>query len=175
MSHEGLRKAARKRLQRRIVARIDDFPRQHAALESAMAAFGDGFDLARFKRAFETSDDIDAYNDVQAVERAAGRVQGYVGDMAMDGVRLAGLPSDPAGGEGFRATHAFEALRDAKLIDAGLCRRLARAQRGRSQIEHEYPGLRAGRVHDAATLIRETSLEFFTRFRPWVEPHLDEG
>jgi hypothetical protein len=31
----------------------------------------------------------------------------------MDGVRLAGLPSDPTGGEGFRAVHAFEALRDA--------------------------------------------------------------
>ena len=124
MTDGELRKAARKRLERRIVARIDDFPRQHAALESAMAAFGDEFDLARFKRAFETSDDIAAYNDVQAVERAAGRVQGYVADMAMDGVRLAGLPSDPAGGEGFRAVHAFEALRDAKLIDAGFCRQL---------------------------------------------------
>lgn len=88
------------------------------------------------------------------------------------GVRLVGLPSDPAGGEGFRATHAFDALRDAKLIDAGLCRRLARAQKGRSQIEHEYPGLRAGRVHDAAILVCETSLEFFTRFRAWIEPHL---
>jgi hypothetical protein len=175
MTDERLRKAARKRLERRIVARIDDFPRQHAALESAMAAFGDEFDLARFKRAFETSEDIEAYNDVQAVERAIGRVQGYVAEMAMDGVRLVGLPSDPAGGEGFRATHAFEALRDAKLIDAGLCRRLARAQKGRSQIEHEYPGLRAGRVHDAAILIRETSLEFFTRFRAWIEPHLTAG
>jgi hypothetical protein len=140
-----------------------------------MAAFGDGFDLARFKRAFETSEDIEAYNDVQAVERAIGRVQGYVAEMAVDGVRLVGLPSDPAGGEGFRATHAFEALRDAKLIDAGLCRRLARAQKGRSQIEHEYPGLRPGRVHDAAILIRETSLEFFTRFRTWIEPELGEG
>jgi len=139
-----------------------------------MAAFGDEFELAQFRRAFETSDDINAYNDVQAVERAAARVQGYVGDMAMDGVRLAGPPSDPAGGEGFRATHAFETLRDAKVIDAGLCRRLARAQKGRSQIEHEYPGLRAGRVHDTAILIRETSLEFFTRFRTWVEPHLGE-
>jgi len=172
MTDERLRKAARKRLERRIVARIDDFPRQHAALESAMAAFGDEFDLARFKRAFETSEDIEAYNDVQAVERAIGRVQGYVAELAMDGVRLVGLPSTPSGGEGFRATHAFEAMRDAKLIDAALDRRLARAQKGRSQIEHEYPGLRAGRVHEAAIVIRETSLEFFARFRAWIEPHL---
>lgn len=85
MTDERLRKATRKRLERRIVARIDDFPRQHAALESAMAAFGDDFDLVRFKRAFETSEDIEAYNDVQAVERAIGRVQGYVAEMAMDG------------------------------------------------------------------------------------------
>jgi hypothetical protein len=173
MTERDLRKAARKRLVRRIVARIEDFPRQHAALEFAMAAFGDEFDRASFKRAFETADDMEAYNDVQSVERAAGRVQGYVADMAMDGVRLAGLPSDPTGGDGFRAAHAFKALRDANVIDAALCRRLVQAQSHRSQIEHEYPGLLAGKLHDAAILIRETSREFFAGYRTWIEPFLD--
>lgn len=173
MTEKELRKATRKRLVRRVVARVEDFPRQYAALESAMSAFGDEFDRASFKRAFETVDDMNAYNDVQSVERAAGRVQGYVADLAMDAVRLAELPSDPTGGEGFRAAHAFKALRDANVIDAGLCRRLVKAQGHRSQIEHEYPGLLAGKLHDAAILIRESSREFFARYRTWIEPHLD--
>lgn len=138
-----------------------------------MAEFGGEFDLQRFKRAFETTDDVAAYNRVQAVERATGRVQGYVADMAMDGVRLAGLPSDPTGGEGFRAAHAFEALCEAGVIDARLRRRLVTAQRNRSQIEHEYPGLGAGSVHRAAILVREASREFFGLFRAWIEPYLD--
>lgn len=173
MTEKELRKATRKRLVRRIVARVEDFPRQHAALESAMAAFGDDFDRAGFKRAFETTDDMSAYNDVQSVERAAGRVQGYVAEMAIDAVRLTGLPSDPTGGEGFRAAHAFKAFRDANVVDAGLCRQLVKAQNQRSQIEHEYPGMLAGKLHDAAILIRETSREFFARYLAWIEPHLD--
>lgn len=173
MTPGELRKVARRRLARRIDARMEDFPRQHRALKSAMASFGETFDLQSFKRAFETTEDMEAYNRVQTIERGVGRVQGYVADMAIDGVRLAGLPSDPAGGESFRAAHAFKALRDAKVIDAGLCARLVDAQRDRSQIEHEYPGLRAGNVHRAAILVRDSSRQLFALFRPWIEPHLD--
>jgi len=60
MTERELRKAESRRLMRRISAHIDDFPRQNAALESAMGAFGQDFDFAQFKRAFETADDIEA-------------------------------------------------------------------------------------------------------------------
>jgi hypothetical protein len=173
MTPGELRKVARRRLARRIDARIEDFPRQHMALESAMASFGETFDQQSFKRAFETTEDMEAYHRVQAIERGVGRVQGYVADMAMDGVRLVGLPSDPTGGEGFRAAHAFEALRDAMVIEVALCRRLIDAQKDRSQIEHEYPGLRAGNVHKAAILVCDSSHQFFAVFRRWIEPYLD--
>lgn len=116
---------------------------------------------------------MEAYNRAQAVERAVGRVQGYVADMAMDGVRLAGLPSDPEGGEGFRAKHAFESLRRAKVIDGHLCRRLVRCQDARGEIEHEYVGLRAGRVHEVAVLAHRASREFFGPYCAWIEPFLD--
>ncbi len=56
-----------------------------------MAAFGGDFDLRQFKQAFNTIDDIDAYNRVQAVERALGRVQNFVADLALAGVKLAQL------------------------------------------------------------------------------------
>ncbi len=45
-----------------------------------MAAFGDDFDLVRFKRAVNTSEDMEAYNRVQAVERALARVQNFVAE-----------------------------------------------------------------------------------------------
>jgi len=173
MSGRELRRVERKRLVRRIVAHIDEFPRQHHALEHAMGAFGAEFDLGRLKDAFDTTDDMDAYNHVQAVERAVGRVQGFVGDMAQDGARLAGLPSSPPGGEGFRAKNAFEALRKAKVIDGRLCRRLVRCQDARTEIEHEYVQLRAGKLHEAALLVRDSSREFFDLFRAWIEPYLD--
>ncbi len=173
MTGTALRKAERKRLMREIVSHVDDFPRQYGALESAMSAFGDDFDLAQFKEAFNTADDMEAYNQVQALERAVGRVQGFVGDLAQAGVRLAGLPSNPAGGEGFRAQQAFESLREANVIGGELCRRLVRAQKARSTIEHEYVRLRAGKVREATILIHGASREFFGLYRAWIEPYLD--
>jgi hypothetical protein len=173
MTARELRKAERKRLVRRIVAHIDEFPRQHEALVHAMSTFGSEFDRARFKEAFETTDDMEAYNRVQAVERSVGRLQGFVGDMALDGVRLADLPSDPLGGEGLRAKSAFEAMRSEKIIDGNLCRRLVKGQDARTGIEHEYVRLRAGQLHEAALRVRDASLEFFGLFTAWIEPYLD--
>src|ERR1044072_7344086 len=173
MNARQLRPAERKRLIRRIVAHIDEFPRQHEALEYAMKTFGGQFDRGLFKEAFETSDDMDAYNRVQAVERAVGRLQGFVGDMARDGARRAGLPRDPLGGEGFRAKNAFEALRRSKVIDGNLCRRLVKGQDARVEIEHEYERLRAGKLHEAALRTRSASQEFFDLSRAWIEPYLD--
>jgi hypothetical protein len=58
-----------------VTEHLEDFPRQYAALENAMAEFGGGFDLREFKAAFESTTDMNAYNRAQAVERALGRVQ----------------------------------------------------------------------------------------------------
>jgi hypothetical protein len=52
------RKVDRKRWWRDIIRHLEDFPRQYAALERAMAAFGGDFDLRRFKEAFDTNDDL---------------------------------------------------------------------------------------------------------------------
>jgi hypothetical protein len=86
---------------------------------------------------------------------------------------LADLPSEPLGGEGFRAKNAFEALRKAKVIDAHLCRRLVKGQDARIEIEHEYVRLRAGKLHDATIRVCDASREFFDLYRAWIEPYLD--
>jgi hypothetical protein len=91
MSKGGLRKADRQRLVNRIVDHLKDFPRQVAALESAMAEFGEDFDLARFKEAYNAVNDPQTYNRAQSLERAIGRVQNLMTDLTVDGVRLGGL------------------------------------------------------------------------------------
>jgi uncharacterized protein YutE (UPF0331/DUF86 family) len=168
----GPRRADRARWQRDILRRLEDFSRQYAALETAMAAFGDDFDLEPFKRAFETTDDMEAYNRVQAVERALGRVQNFVAELADAGVNLAQLSRPPLADDGSRSQQAFEALRDAKVIDRGLCRRLTRAQKARSRIEHGYVSIRAGDVHRAAELVHESARGFIAAYRPWIPEYL---
>ena len=165
------RKADVQRWRREIVDLLEDFPRQHAALETAMAGFGDDFDLARFKQAYETETDMNAYNRVQAVERALGRVQNYVADLSIAGAKLANLPLSEADHEA-AAQRVFTTLRDARVIGAELCRRLIRAQKARTMIEHSYVKVPAGNVHRAAELVRESSLDFIRRYRGWIEDYL---
>jgi uncharacterized protein YutE (UPF0331/DUF86 family) len=165
--------APRKRLRREIIDCLADFPRQYSALEHAMAAFGGDFDLQTFKQAFH-SDDLDAYNRVQAVERALGRVQNFVGDLARAGVKLAQLqPARDAYAS--PSAKAFAALRDAKVIDGRLCARLIRAQEARSMIEHSYVQTSAGKVHESAELVRQSARDFIARYRGWIEPYLTDG
>lgn len=172
MAARGPRNADRKAWTTDVVRHLGDFPRQYAALETAMASFGEDFDLQQFKAAFNATDpeDMEDYNRVQAVERAVGRVQNYVADLAIAGVRLAGLPLE---GEGSPAHRAFEALRDAKVIDGRLCRRLIRAQQARVMIEHSYVDTAAGDVHRSTELVRESARDFIGRYRDWIEPFLD--
>lgn len=115
---------------------------------------------------------MDAYNRVQALERAVGRVQNYVADLANAGVNLAQLSRPPLKDRGSFAQQAFEAMRDGSVIDGGLCRRLVRAQRARSMIEHGYVETPAGDVHRAAELVHEAAREFIGPYRTWIEAHL---
>jgi uncharacterized protein YutE (UPF0331/DUF86 family) len=175
MVERGPRKVDRKRWQRDVVRHLEDFPRQYAALENAMAAFGDDFDLQRFTEAFNTTEDMEAYNRVQAVERAVGRVQNVVAELADAGASLAQLRRPPMRDDGSQAQQAFAALRDAKVINSGLSRRLTRAQKVRSTIEHSYVQTPAGDVHRAAVLVHESARAFIGPYRSWIEPFLDQG
>ncbi len=173
MANASPRKADRKRWARDIVRHLEDFPRQYAALENAMAAFGDGFALEQFKEAFATTEDMDAYNRAQAVERAVSRVQNFVADLAQAAVKLAQLPLPTMGDDGSPAQQAFEALRAAKVIDGALCRRLVRAQKARSTIEHGYLQTNAGDVHRAAELVHQAARDFILPYRAWIGPYLE--
>lgn len=170
MAETEPRKADRDRWRTAIVRHLEDFPRQYAALENAMAAFGDDFDLGPFKDAFEDQEDMEAYNRAQAVERALSRVQNYVAVLAASGVKLAGLPPGTNGSE---AERAFDAMRDAGIVDGALRRRLRRAQKARSRIEHGYVQMPAGDVHRTAELVHEAARDFIAVYRGWIGPLLE--
>jgi hypothetical protein len=175
MADREARKVDERRWRLTVVRHLEDLPRQYAALENAMAAFGEDFDLRQFKAAYATTEDMDAYNRVQAVERAVGRVQNYVGELADAGAKLAGLPRPPMDSGGSQAQQAFEALRDAGVIGRGLCRDLVQAQIARTRIEHSYVQTPAGDVHRAATLVRDAARDFISSYRAWIEPYLTEA
>jgi uncharacterized protein YutE (UPF0331/DUF86 family) len=168
------RKAELRRWREDVIRHLEDFPRQYAALETAMAAFGGDFDQGLFKESFDTLSDMEGYNRVQAVERAGGRVHNYVATLADRGVKLAQLSRPSMRDRGSTAQQSFEALRDAKIIDAELCRRLARAQRARSAIEHSYVRVNAGDVHRATLLIQQAAHDFIGPYRDWIAGYLTE-
>jgi hypothetical protein len=173
MAERPPRKVDRQRWRREIVRYLGDFPRQYAALENAMGAFGDDFELTEFKQAFDTADDMEAYNRVQAVERAVGRVQNYVNDLAEAGAKLAQLARPPLEGQRSRAEQAFEALRAGGIIGRSLCRRLVQAQAARTRIEHSYVQTPAGDVHRATTLVRDAARQFIGAYGTWIRPYLE--
>jgi uncharacterized protein YutE (UPF0331/DUF86 family) len=101
-------------------------------------------------------------------------VQNFVAELAEAGMKLAALPRPPIGEQGSPAQQAFEALRDAEIIDGSLCRRLTQAQKARSMIEHGYVGASAGDIHRAAQLVHETARDFIGPYRRWIAPYLEE-
>ena len=149
--------------------RLADFPWQYRMLQEAADAFGKDFDLAEFKRAFETRSDAEGYRRAQLVERAVTRVQGYLADLAIAGVKLVGL--EPAKTDSGPAERAFSALARAEIIDSSLAGKLAKAQRARNRIEHGYPELSAGDVHRAAALVLEVAPDFVDRYSSWIARH----
>ena len=159
-----------RRWKKEVVDGLASLPREHEALEYAMAEFGTSFDLAELKRALAPRADIALYNRVQALERAVTRVQNILADLAIAGVKLGGLPL-PATNAG-PADRSFEALKDGGVIGAALSRRLRNAQRVRNLIEHDYDKVSAGQIHKVAEEVRGVSLEFVRPFRDWVGPRL---
>jgi hypothetical protein len=158
------------RLQSEIVERLDSLPDEVEALESAMEEFGERFELKEFKRAFERKDGVKAYNRVQAVERAFSRVQNYVVELAERGSRLARL--EPPDTHEANSARAFDALKKTGVIDASLCRDLKRTQKARSDVEHDYPGMKAGRLHAAIELGLPAAREFIHSYSAWIAPYL---
>jgi uncharacterized protein YutE (UPF0331/DUF86 family) len=150
---------------------LDDYPRQLEALRYSARTFGADFDVAQFAEAF-SSDEPELYTRVQAIERALGRLQGYMATMAENGAKLAGLTRRAPRDREPKVQRDFEALRDADAISKDLCRRLVASQRLRNQFEHDYVKADAEDLHEAVAQLLQLAPEFLDRFARWIEPHL---
>lgn len=166
MTEAGDRKAG---LRRAITLRLEDVHRQYAALQHAMAEFGSDFDRGSFSRAFETADDLHAYNCAQAVTQAFTTVQNYVAELAASGAELAGL----RGKAGPNTVRDLGLLRDHRIISATLCQRLSDAQNIRNAVQHSYPELGADDLHEAVLALHNALSSFVAKFSRWIEPYLE--
>jgi hypothetical protein len=99
---------------------------------------------------------------------AGGRVE--LAQLSITAAKLAEL--QPAKTDEGEAAKAFTALNKAGVIGAALCRKLRRAQKARTMIEHSYVKVPAGKVHEAAELIAVSAREFIGPYRAWVEDYL---
>lgn len=158
------------RLRKKVIALLEEYPRQLLALETAMEKFGEDFDLNEFEPAFEGQLGSEAYNQVQAVERGFGRIQNYIAQLAQNGAMLAGLELPKV--HHSEAVRAFDALKEAGVINASLCRRLKRMQKARAEVEHEYVQVTAGRLHEAVALLATSARDFIGPYTAWIEPYL---
>ena len=68
------------------------------------------------------------------------------------------------------SARAFDALKEAGVINASLCRNLKRTQKARSDVEHDYPGMKAGRLHAAIELGLPAARKFIRPYSSWIAP-----
>src|SRR5215211_417908 len=75
-------------LKTKIRERVSDLRRHLIALRSAMAEFGEDFELDAFKEAHASEDPV-ALNKVKAVERGVDQLYNYIAELTTFGLELA--------------------------------------------------------------------------------------
>jgi uncharacterized protein YutE (UPF0331/DUF86 family) len=151
-------------LQRKVLERLTDVPRHYRALGTAMATLGEGFGRDRFARA-AASEDPSELNRVKAIERGVDQLFNYSAELAALGLELAELraPDDEQSARG-----DLRRLREIGVIDAELRDQLTRVARVRNRMVHDYVGVAAFDVHEAARLIHAALPRFVAACQQWV-------
>jgi hypothetical protein len=132
-------------LKAKIGDRVSDVRRHLLALRTAMAEFGEDFDLEAFRAAYSAEDPVEL-NRVKAVER--GELRGRRDET--------------------NARRDLDALRGAGVISAELTRRLQRLRELRRMLVHEYATATAEQVHESALLVSNNFAAFYDAYREWI-------
>lgn len=152
-------------LKRKILDRLTDISRHYRALEAAMAEFGTAFARDDFAAA-ATSDEPAALNRVKAVERGLDQLLNYVAELSALGLELAGLRSPD---EEPHARRDLTRLRDIDVIDEQLRDALARVAAIRNRMVHDYVGVSALDVHEAAGVLHRALPRFVAGYQEWLK------
>lgn len=154
-----------KTLKAKIRDRIADVRRHLIALRSAMAEFGEDFDLAEFQAAYRSEDPV-LLNRVKAVERGVDQLYNYIAELAAFGLELACVRER---GEETNARRDLDALRNARVLSGELVDRLQRLRELRRLLVHEYATATAEEVHESARIVADAFPRFYNAYLRWIE------
>jgi uncharacterized protein YutE (UPF0331/DUF86 family) len=126
-------------LKAKIRDRVSDVRRHLLALRTAMAEFGNDFEL-------------DAFH--------------YIAELAAFGLELAELRRRRYE---TNARRDLDALRNADVISGELTRRLHRLRQLRRLLVHEYATATAEQVHESALIVTGSFPAFYDAYRTWIK------
>jgi uncharacterized protein YutE (UPF0331/DUF86 family) len=152
-------------LKAKIRDRVSDVRRHLIALRTAMAEFGEDFELDAFRQAY-ASEDPTELNRVKAVERGVDQLYNYVAELSAFGLELAELR---ARRDDTNARRDLEALRRAGVLSGELTRRLQRLRELRRMLVHEYATATAEEVHESAIIVADNFPAFYNAYREWIK------
>ncbi len=152
-------------LKAKVRDRVSDVRRHLVALRTAMAEFGDDFDLEIFRAAYSSEDPVEL-NRVKAVERGVDQLYNYIAELAAFGLELAELRGRR---DETSARRDLDALRDAGVISRELARRLQRLRELQRMLVHEYATATAEQVHESALIVTRDFPAFYNAFREWIK------
>jgi uncharacterized protein YutE (UPF0331/DUF86 family) len=152
-------------LKAKIRDRVSDVRRHLLALRTAMAEFGEDFDMDAFRAAF-ISDDPVVLNRVKSVERGVDQLYNYIAELAAFGLELAELRGRR---DETNARRDLDALRDAGVISGELTRRLQRLRELRRMLVHEYATATSEQVHESALIVTDRFPAFYDSYREWIK------
>jgi len=151
-------------LKAKIRDRVSDVRRHLRALRTAMAEFGDDFELDAFRAAYASEDPVEL-NRVKAVERGVDQLYNYIAELASFGLELAERRGRR---DETNARRDLDALRDAGVISGELARRLQRLRELRRMLVHEYATATAEQVHESALIVVGNFPSFYDAYRAWI-------
>jgi uncharacterized protein YutE (UPF0331/DUF86 family) len=151
-------------LKAKIRDRVSDVRRHLLALRTAMAEFGEDFEMDVFRAAF-ISDDPVVLNRVKSVERGVDQLYNYIAELAAFGLELAELRGRR---DETNARRDLDALRDAGVISGELTRRLQRLRELRRMLVHEYATATSEQVHESALIVTDSFPAFYDAYRAWI-------
>jgi uncharacterized protein YutE (UPF0331/DUF86 family) len=151
-------------LKAKIRDRVTDVRRHLVALRTAMAEFGEDFELEAFRTAYASEDPV-ALNRVKAVERGVDQLYNYVVELAAFGLELAEVRPRNAD---LNARGDLQSLRRIGVIGSERAQRLERLRELRRLLVHEYAAATADQVHEAARIIAAEFVSFYDAYRSWI-------
>ncbi|MDQ3355517.1 MAG: hypothetical protein M3502_02120 [Actinomycetota bacterium] len=151
-------------LKAKIRDRVADVRRHLIALRTAMAEFGEDFDLDEFRVA-HASDDPVVLNQVKAVERGVDQLYNYIAELSAFGLELAEVrPRDAE----LNARRDLQALSRIGVLGAQRAQRLERLRELRRLLVHEYATAQAEQIHESARLVAAELAPFYEAYRAWI-------